>query len=275
MQKLDKVALAQSISFLLVAGAIGCGDDSKPATKLDGGVDHPSDVATMDTGRADTPSSFDVTKPDVPEQEDTATLDAAPPQDTDEPALDTGPLDTAGTLDGVVDDVAQTLDTSAGEVSTVDGARATTTATITFELANMGTQTVFLRSECWMPITVTSLADGASYTNQCYCMCNCADSTCMAQVVCGVCASPSGIPHEPGKTKNISWTARKSTFQKKAGPAGEFQCVAHAPIATGDYKAAVVVYPTEADAAAESNGKTVEHSFVLGTNDATVVVPVP
>ena len=196
-------------------------------------------------------------------------------QDTDETALDSGPLDTAGALDGVVEDVAQSLDTGAGEAGTVDGTLAMTNATITFELANMGTQTANLRSECWMPITVTALADGASYTDQSYCLCNCADSSCMGPVNCSPCAPPAGIPLEPGKTRNISWTARKSTVQKKTGSVGEFQCVAHAPIATGSYEVAVVVYPTEADAAADSNGKTVEHSFVLGTSDATVGVPVP
>ena len=92
--------------------------------------------------------------------------------------------------------------------------------------------------------------------------------------MCGPCAPPSGVAVAAGQTSALPWKAGKFTLETKTGTAGSFQCLSHAPIATGDYRVAATVYPTEADAMAQTNGRTVQQSFVLGTTDATVVVPI-
>jgi hypothetical protein len=153
-------------------------------------------------------------------------------------------------------------------------AGAMTMASITFRLDNLGTQAVYLYNACWIPLTVTSTVDGTEYTNAQYCACNCADSSCTESVNCVPCAPPSGVAVAAGQTTDLSWKAGRFTLETKTGTAGIFQCLAHAPIATGDYRVAVTVYPTEADARSQTNGRTVQQSFVLGTTNATVLVPI-
>ncbi len=246
---------------------------------------------------------------DTPLAPDTGKLDVAPSADAsvdtvavDAPSVDVvAPLDQAGALDAGGGDVAidvagvdgglgpdsaridgaAILDGGSGEAGPViDGAPAvdggiTTMAKITFRLDNRAAATVYLRNACWLPLTVTSLADGSQYANASYCACDCADSQCNSTVNCAPCAPPSGVAVAAGESKDIAWTARKSTLESRTGELGAYQCVSHQPIAVGTYRVAVSVYATEADAAAELNGRTVEHSFVLDTSNAVVVVPIP
>jgi hypothetical protein len=149
-----------------------------------------------------------------------------------------------------------------------------TMASITLRLTNEAAQTVYLRSACAIPFDVTSTADGTVYTNQMICACDCANAGCTGGNACGACAPPSGIAVQVGGTADLSWTAQLATSQTKTGAAGPFQCVSRAAIPTGTYRLAVVVYPTAEDAVAETNGKTLEQSFVLGTTNATIAVAI-
>jgi hypothetical protein len=184
---------------------------------------------------------------------------------------DGGQADTAGPeQDGDKVDAAS----SSEDTSRVTDAAAQTTATITFHLMNIGTQTVYLRRECWYTMGVTSEADGRTYSGGALCGCDCTSASCQGGVECGQCAPTTGIAVEAGKNKDISWSAETSTMQSKNGPQGAFQCVAKSPISTGTYRLRITVYPTPEDAVARTNGKDVEISFLLTTANATVEVPI-
>lgn len=286
MRKLDTFVL-RSLLGLAVVSAIACSDESKPTVSRDGSVDRPTDTLAPDSNKLDVAAS------------DGASADAVA---VDAPSADViAPLDQAGSLDagggdGVIDvagvdgglgpdsariDGAAALDGGSGEAGPViDGAHAvdggvTTMANITFRLDNRAAATVYLRNACWFPFTVTSLADGSQYANASYCACDCADSRCDSAVACAPCAPPSGVAVAAGESKDIAWTARKSTLESRTGEFGAFQCVSHQPIAVGTYRVAVPVYATQEDAEAELNARTVEQSFVLDTSNAVVVVPIP
>lgn len=281
MRTIEHAIFALSIPCLLVAGAVGCGDSSSAQPRLDGAVDNRPADAPGDVGTADAPwgaetAKLDVAKPDAPPIEDTAQADAA--ADASQTRLDAAPPDApAQDVAGV--DVAP-LDAGTNEAAGLDGgagvdALDVTTSTITFRLENRGAQTVYLRSECWLPFDVTRAADGTVYANGSFCACNCADSSCNGPVACGPCAPTSGMAIEAGKTHDLTWISRTSTLQTKTGPTGSFQCVAHAPLPVGDYRLSISIYPTAADAVAATNGATVQQSFLLGPASATVVVPIP
>jgi hypothetical protein len=292
MRRFDKLVMVQSLLGFLVAGAIGCGDDAKPQTKRDGSMDLAADASAPDLAKADTLVPGDMAKTDAPAVDaaqtdvaqplDTATLDVPSPLDVGqgETAFDTGGVDTGLGPDGARADGPSVLDGGSGETGAgIDStgavdAGATTMANVTFRLDNQGTQTVYLYNACWVPLTVTSTADGTEYTNALFCACNCADSTCTESVKCAPCAPPSGVAVAAGQTSDLPWKAGKFTLETKTGSAGSFQCLGQAPIATGNYRVAVTVYPTEVDAVAKTNGRIVQQSFVLGTTNATVVVPI-
>jgi hypothetical protein len=298
MRKLDKLALAQLLFAPLVVAAVGCSDGSNAQPRLDAGIDRPPDVASADTTEADAVPPADAARSDAPPVADAASADAesadelslgdgatpdgprpldASPGDT---PLDAG-VDATPPRDAVAQDGSSALDAGSGEAGTgIDGAVAVdalamSMPTITFRLDNEGTQTAYLRNNCWIAVAVTSESDGADYSNGQFCACDCADSTCTSSVMCGPCAPPEGVALEAGKTKDISWIARRSAMETRTGPYGVFQCVAHTPIPTGAYRVAIVVYPSESDATADTNGNTVARSFTLGTTNATVTVPIP
>lgn len=290
MRKLDKLTLVQAVFCVVVSGAaVGCGDDSKPETRLDAAVDRAGDALAPDAARTDTLVPADVAKADAAQADaaktdvpplDSAKLDVAAVLDTGkgETALDGAGVD-GGSVDVAQDDAPPALDTVGVETGNIDGAGTvdggvTTMASITFRLDNQGAQTVYLRNNCWIPFEVTSLADGTAYANAFFCACTCADASCTSQVACAPCAPPSGIAVAAGQTQDVSWQARKSTLENRTGSFGAYQCVAHAPIPTGTYRLALSVYPTEADAAAGTNGRVIQQSFVLGTANATIAVPV-
>jgi hypothetical protein len=280
MRKLDKLITVQSLLALVVAGALGCADDGKKQTKPDGALDVAADALAPDTAKADT-LAVDAASADVVPPADTAEVDVPwlPDAGQGETAPDTQGADTGLGPDGARADGLLALDGGLGETGAgMDGTSAVdasevTMATITFRLDNQGTQTVYLRNACLVPVTVTSTADDAEYTNALFCACSCADSNCMDSVACAPCAPPSGVAVATGQTRDLPWKAGKFTLETKTGTSGNFQCLGHAPIATGVYRVAVVVYPTEADAVAQTNGRTVRQSFVLGTTEAVVVVP--
>lgn len=287
MRNLDKSPLLHLMLCLFVASAtsLGCGDGTTAETKPDGGRDSAlaADAATADARLLD-----DMAKTDAPSVADTAAVDTPLPEDT-------AKADTHGSLDGGPDasrvdagwaqdadsvDVPAKLDSSVVEVgNAVDGtpsvdALATTMATVTFQLTNQGTQAVYLRNACWIHFDVTATADGTVYANQSFCACDCASANCTGAILCGPCAPTSGTAVQAGETTNLWWTAQSATLQTKTGTTGSFQCVSLAPIPTGSYRVAIVVYPTAEDAVAETNGKTIEQGFVLGTANATVAVPI-
>lgn len=281
MRTLGKMVLVQSLFGLVVVGTIGCGDDDKKQTTLDGAVDLAADAPAPDTAKTDVLAA-DAAQTDVAPPLDTAKLDVPLSLDVGqgETALDTRGVDAGLGPDGARADGPSALDGGSGEAGTgIDGTGAVdagsmTMATITFSIDNQGTQTVYLYNACWVPLTVTSTADGTEYTNASFCACNCADSTCTESVKCAPCAPPSGVAVAAGQTSALPWKSGKFTLETKTGTAGAFQCLGRAPIATGNYRVAVTVYPTEADALAKTNGRVVQQSFVLGTTNATVVVPI-
>lgn len=297
MPKLDKPTVAQVVFCLLVTGiGAGCGDDTGSKAKLDAAVDATADVPGADAAKpgadaakTDTLAPPDLSRADAPES-DTPMTDVPLPRDTapDGPAtldvangetgLDSSAVDT-GLVPDVAGDAPPALDTGAVETGGIDGTTAVdaegmTTASITFRLHNQGAQPVYVRSNCWIPFDVTSLADGTVYANRFFCACSCAEALCTGPVACAPCPPPDGLEVAPGQTRDLSWQARKSTLETKTGTQGPFECVAHAPIATGAYRVSVSVYPTEEDAAAETNGRVVQQSFTLGTANAVVTVPV-
>jgi hypothetical protein len=300
MRKLDKLALAQLLFAPLVVAAVGCADSTEAKPRLDAGIDRPPDAASADTTEADAvpPADMANCRCDVPPVADTANADTANADtaNADAPSLRDGampdvpwpldasqgetPLDSGGVDATPPRDVFPAPDAGTGEAGTgIDGlvavdALATSMPTITFRLDNTGTQTVYLRNNCWILVAVTSESDATDYSNAQFCACDCADSACTGTVMCGPCAPPEGVTLDAGKTKDISWIARKSAMASKTGPSGAFQCVAHTPIPSGAYRVAVVVYPSASDAAANTNGKTVARSFTLGTTNATVIVSI-
>jgi hypothetical protein len=149
-----------------------------------------------------------------------------------------------------------------------------TTATITFRIMNTEDQTAYLRRECWYTMGVTSEADGKAYSSQTFCGCDCASASCQGTMMCGQCAPTTGIAVAAGQNEDIAWTAGAFTMQTKAGSQGVFQCVARSAIPTGTYRFRIAAYPTPEDAVAETRGKDVEQTFVLGTENATVEVPI-
>jgi hypothetical protein len=282
MRKLEPAVLALSIPCLLVAGGAGCGDSATAQARLDGAVDTrpadaPGDSATADAPWGAEAAKLDLAKLDAPSIEDAAQPDAA--SDASQTRLDVGAVDAvARDVPGI--DASGVIDAERSETAGVDGAAgvdalALTTATITFRLENRGAQSVYLRSECFIPFDVTCAADGTVYTNTTFCACNCADSSCNGAVACGPCAPTSGVAIEAGKTRDLTWISRASTLQTKSSSTGPFQCVAHVPIPTGEYRLSISVYPTAADAVAGTNGTTVRQSFSLDTANTTVAVPIP
>lgn len=291
MRKPDKVTLVQAVFCLLVTGAgAGCGDDGKTEARPDAAVERPGDVsadsakadiAPADLAKADT-APIDGVKTDAPLLLDTGKLDLPATLDVGqgETAIDTAGVDGGPALDGAAVDAPPVADVAVGETSAIDGtgtvdADGMTMAGITFRLQNQGAQAIYVRVSCWVPFQVTSVADGTVYANKSFCACDCADTTCTVPMACAPCAPPSGVAVASGQTKDVSWQARSSTLQSKTGTTGAFECVAHAPIATGAYRLAITVYATEADAVAETNGRVVQHTFALGTTNAVVEVPVP
>lgn len=293
MQKLDKLVLTSVLFAPLVAGLVGCGDGTKTVPRLDAAIDLAPDVASTDATKADALVPPDTANSDVSPAPDTANPDAPWPKDgagTDVPrppdasqdkaSLDTSGVDATSPRDAGDQDAPPTLDAGTGEAGMgMDGAVAVDALamampTITFRLDNTGTQTVYLRNQCWIPIEVASESDGTVHGNTFFCACDCADTGCTSNVQCGPCAPPAGVAIEAGTIMDISWIARKSTLENRTGPYGAFQCVAHAPIPTGAYRVAFVVYSSESDAVAETNGRTVAQGFALGTTNATVTVPI-
>jgi hypothetical protein len=148
----------------------------------------------------------------------------------------------------------------------------TTMATITFRFKNTGTNTVYLHRGCTIPLTVTSLADGATYGNGYACVCDCASPSCNGAMECGECAPDSGIPIAVGATEDVTWTARRTITRTKSGPYGSFRCEEASPIPTGAYKVAIDVFSSDSDAANRTNSRFIEQSFNLGTADDTIEV---
>jgi len=213
---------------------LGCGDSLKVPTRRDGGT---TDLASAEAARGDGM--------------------ATPPQDT-KTAQDGGKADAA---------------VRSEDASPSADVRAETSAVITFRFRNTGSQTVYLRRGCSYPIGVTSDADGKTYSNESFCACECASSSCQSTPACGACAPPSGIAVEAGESLDISWSALIPTLQTKTGSLVTFQCVVYTSISTGTYRVRITVYPTPEDAVALTNGKDVETSFLLTTANATVEVP--
>jgi hypothetical protein len=236
---------------------------------LDSGL---ADGRAVDTNQADTTIPKDTAKSDTQADvvliPDTNKADLA--RDTDKadiPVLPDAPQGDAPAGDAGLGDASADLGDGATD------ALGTTMATITFRFKNTGTQAVYLRSECVVPIQILSMADWTAYANGYNCACDCADVGCQDAIKCAPCAPPDGVLVAPGKNQEIAWVARQSTLQTKTGLRGAFQCVAHAAIPTGTYRVSLQVYPTMADAAAKTNGKAVSLSFPLTTANAIVEVP--
>jgi hypothetical protein len=285
MRNLDKSTSMPPFLCLLIAAAVGCGDGTSAETKPDGGPDGSTAPDTAkadalalqdtakDTPTIDGPSGADAPTADAPSPPDTATADLPQSQDASR-------VDARAPVDGDRTDAPAVLDSGAVDVRPgIDAtpsmdALATTMASITFRLTNSGAQTVYLRNACWVSFNLTSAADGTVYTNQAFCACDCASTACTGGVQCGPCAPTSGTAVQVGGTADLAWTAQKTTLETKTGSTGAFQCVSHAAIPTGTYHFAVVVYPTAEDAVAETNGKTLQQDFVLGTANAIVAVAI-
>ena len=214
---------------------LGCGESLKVPTRRDGGT---ADMASVEAARED----------DMATQADAAP--AAP--DGGKADAVAGPEDASPSADAIAE----------------------TSALITFRFRNAGSQTVYLRQGCSYPLVVTSEADGKTYSNESFCACDCASSSCQSAPSCGACAPTSGIPVEAGERLDVSWSARISTPQTKTGSLGTFQCVVLSSIPTGIYRVRIAVYPTPEDAVGLTSGKDVEMSFLLTTADATVEVPI-
>jgi len=214
---------------------LGCGDSLKVQTRRDGGT---ADLASVDAGGEDGMATQADTAPAAP---DGAKADAV-----------AGPKEASPSADALVE----------------------TSALITFRFRNTGSQTVYLRQGCSYPLVVTSEADGKTYSNESFCACDCASSSCQSTPACGACAPTSGIPIEAGESRDVSWSARLSSPQTKTGSLGTFSCVVITSIPTGTYRVRIAVYPTPEDAVGLTNGKDVEMTFLLTTANATVDVPV-
>jgi hypothetical protein len=287
-----ELALVQLLLLSFIAAAAGCGSDSKSSSPLDGGRDSSSNVPDTDKAKADQGVAADTGKSDTAPRTDTVIVDATSADASEEVdadmadlplvldaspdnvPLDTGTVEAPPRMDAVDMDGALASEAGGGMDGLAVDSLETSMATITFRLQNTGPQTVYLRSDCWIRVDVTSEADATVYANGSFCACACADTTCTSPVECSPCAPSAGVAIEAGKTKDISWIARKSTMETKNGSTGAFQCVAHSPIPTGAYRVTVVVYSTQSDAAGGTNGKAIEQSFTLSPADATVMVPV-
>jgi hypothetical protein len=283
-----QLALAQLLLLSTVVAATGCGSDGKLTSTIDAGLDGRLDVPDADTTKADHVAAPDTSKSDTAPSMDTLPVDTSPidapgkadgatpdlPMASDvgldQASLDSNPVDVWAGMDASGLDSGLASE-AGGELDglTVDSLE-TSTATITFRLRNTGAQKVYLHSDCWIRVEVTSEADATAYSNASFCACGCADPLCTSAVACSPCAPADGVAVEAGNVHELPWVARKSTMESKIGLFGSFACVSHAPIPTGAYRVEVQVYPTQADAAASTNGRTVQRTFVLSPADAAV-----
>jgi hypothetical protein len=260
---------------------MGCGDSSGKA-RTDSGIAIGADGgATPDLGgdRAGMDALVDAAQPrDVRDEEDGATTtdtsrdvaagDAAAdlfrPQDADVDSIP-HPAEDASSLDGA--DAGQSADGLRSDAGVM------TQAMITFVVTNTGSAPLYLTTQCWVDFEVVSVDDGSVYPNQIFCMCLCTDTSCQGPIKCAPCAPRSGIEIAPGGSRELVWMAQTNTVTKKTGPAGEAECLAHHPIATGPYQLSIPVFNSADDAASRSNATTIRASFPLGTSDARIEVP--
>jgi hypothetical protein len=275
-----------------LAAGIGCDGKSTPkdAGQADAGKDapisdgpqgpeaSPPDLAPADHPQAnDLGSGTDTSKADAP----LVTLDAPPldgPMGERPPLMDVPPAIDAR-IDPRID--AESVDSGQNDSGPVDvsdalsvaDALSTTQARMTFVFKNNGTQVVYLQMECAVQFQVVSQVTSTVYPNKSICLCRCADPTCLDLPNCPPCEARSGIAVEPGKTFETTWTAQTSTTGEKTGTRGTFKCIDYAPIPTGAYQVSIPVFPSAADAAANTNASTATVPFQLTIADAKVEVP--
>jgi hypothetical protein len=269
MRTPDTRVLPALVFCYLAASAAGCGDNSKQRpsdaaadSARDTNADSPPTVDALQDSSTPSPDAAVDTVADLSPSPDSATPDAAlDSKQGDAPQVDAPQVDGAPASDGGSDDSEGDALTDAPPV-------------ITFHLKNTGTQTIYLHSICTNGFKVISGADGTVYDNENVCACNCSSSDCNGPVYCKLCGpSWDGVPINTGAAKELTWTAELSKTQTETGPYGSYQCYVHSPIPTGPYTVAIAVYANSADATSETNPQTFETSFTLGTDNATVEVP--
>jgi hypothetical protein len=286
----DIRVLTTSVFCVSIASmtGMGCGSALKTAPPADGGArDLGADTTTVDGSAGDSPALPEVARLDA--QVDSAAPDVgvdSSKTDAADTAVDSSRTDAADAgvnptePDAGSGDAALDGQSSSDSATTVDSGgpdtgykRELTQAIISLVFKNPSMDTVYLRTECWLPFQVTDEATGTVYENKIFCACDCANSSCVGGLACGACPPPSGIAVATGKSLTGTWVAQTSTLLQKSGTAGSYQCVAHSPLLTGRYRVSIAVYSSAADAAAMLNATTATTSFDLTTTDATVDVP--
>ena len=136
---------------------------------------------------------------------------------------------------------------------------------VTFELRNDGSSPVYLRQDCLLNYTITSLADPArTIVRQGPCACDCALATCP---VCGACfQGPREVA--AGAFLEDAWLTVNVTHEPRATGS----CERKHTLPAGPYRIDVPVYPTLGDAENGSGARTAAQSFELPGPDGNIVV---
>lgn len=139
-------------------------------------------------------------------------------------------------------------------------------ATVTFELQNNSSPTVYLFQDCLLEYAITSLAGSPQVIERPGpCACDCAQSSCP---VCGACLLGS-YELLGGTVVNQYWSTVSVTHEP--APAGS--CERRHTLPPGPYRIDVPVYPTAEDAVARTGGRIATQSFVLPAPGNSVIVP--
>jgi hypothetical protein len=274
---------------LVAALASGIGCDGKSTPKDAGQADAGKDTPIVDGPQGPEASPPDMAHGDDPQANDLASGTDTSKADTPLVTLDAQPLDgTMGERPPLMDVLpgidaridAESVDSGLNDSGPndrgpidVSDALSTTQARMTFVFKNTGTQVVYLQMECAVQFQVVSEVTTTVYPNKSICLCRCDDPNCMDLPNCPPCEARSGIAVEPGKTFETTWTAQTSTMRDKTGPRGTFTCIDYAPIPTGAYRVSIPVFPSAADAAANTNASTATMPFQLTIADAKLEVP--
>jgi hypothetical protein len=137
---------------------------------------------------------------------------------------------------------------------------------VMFELRNDGATPVYLRENCLLDYTITSLAEPVRViARQGACACDCAVATCP---VCGPCYEG---PREVavGAALTSVWAAVSVTYEPRTQSGS---CERKHTLPAGPYRIDVPVYATLLEADEQSAPRTASQSFSLPASEERVTV---
>jgi hypothetical protein len=136
---------------------------------------------------------------------------------------------------------------------------------VTFMLENPSAASVFIWHGCLgyrFSIAQVTGNNSTDVSPRFFCGCNCSDSSCRSNPMCGPCASDAVVEVRPGESLEVNWVAQTVRAEQRAG----YSCANVTFLPAGLYQITVPVYDSETEATAQSNPRQVTLDFVLPVN---------